>query len=185
MNCAWSVLYHGIWGQLVYFWNSNDKTGTTLLHSLSLTFTNQVFHISFYFSDPHEVISIRAPQNGSVVRLSCSFQTVGWSYNTVAAPLSADQGGHTPSVSHVGWNWIRVLTVTMSGMKMLFTSGEQCPLCCPSHQLIVVQIQKCEHWAEQWRQRQRQPRGWDSCHTWVSAAYVTTRRKTAVICLFM
>lgn len=124
MWIVWSVLYHGIWGQLVYFWNSNDTTGTTLLHSLSLTFTNHVFPISFYFSDPHQVISIRAPQNGSMVQLSCSFQTVGSCYYTVAATLSTDQGGHTPSVSHVGWNWIRVLTVTMSRMKMLSTSGE-------------------------------------------------------------
>lgn len=69
----------------------------------------------------------RAPPNDSMVWLSCSFQTVGSSYYTIAAALWTHWGGNTPSVSNVGPNQKRVLTVTISRMKMLFTSGELCP----------------------------------------------------------
>lgn len=130
------------------FLNSKDTTGTTLLHSLPLTFTNQVFNISIFFPDPHQAILIRAPPNDSMVWLSCSFQTVGSSYYTIAATLRTHWGGNTPSVSHVGSNQMRVLTVTISRMKMLFTSGELCPLCWPSHRLVVVQIQNM--WILSW-----------------------------------
>lgn len=136
------------------FLNSKDTTGTTVLHSLSLTFTYQVFNISI-FPALHYVILIRAPPNDSMVWLSCSFQTVGSSYYRVAATLRTHWGGNKPSVSHVGSNQMRVLTVTISRMKMLFTSGELCPLCLPSHWLVAVQTRNMrEYWAERWRQLQ-------------------------------
>lgn len=104
--------------------------------------------ISAFFPGPHQAILIRALPNDSMVWLSCSFQTVGPSYYTIAATLRTHWGGNTPSVSHVGSNQMRVLTVTISRMKMLFTSGELCPLCCPSLRLVVVQIQNM--WILSW-----------------------------------
>lgn len=151
------------------FLNSKDTTGTTLLHSLSLTFTNQVFNISI-FSVLHQVISIREPLNDSMVWLSCSFQTVGSSYYRIAATLRTHWGGNTPSVSHVGSNQMRVLTVTISRMKMLFTSGELCPLCFPLHWLVVVQIQNMRILSLTLEATTLKLWGWDSCHTWDSAA---------------
>lgn len=130
------------------FLNSKDTTGTTLLHSLSLTFTNQVFHIIFFFfSDPHQVILIRAPPNDSVVWLPCPFQTVGWSYHTIVATLRTHLGGNAPSVSRVGSNQTRELTVVISRMKMLFASGELCPLlpvtlscCSPDRERVKTEL---------------------------------------------
>lgn len=134
------------------FLNSKDTTGTTLLHSLCLTFTKQEFNICF-FPEPQRLVLIRAPPNESMVWLSCSFQTVGWSDHTIAATLRTHRGGYTPSVSHVGSNPMRALAVTISRMKkMCLTSGEVCPLCCPPHFLVVVRTR--EYWAEHWRQLQ-------------------------------
>lgn len=134
-----------------------------------------------------------------MVWLSCSFQTVGSSYYTIAATLRTHWGGNTPSVSHVGSNQMRVLTVTISRMKMLFTSGGLCPLCCPSQLTRRGPDTEHEYWAEHWRRLQ-----W-SCRAETAAtpeslllyfhhrggnlrrkySYETTQGKTVVICLFM
>ena len=152
-SCGWSslgnsLLWNNMWilhvcpllfcqRACALFLNGKDKTGTTLFSFSDF----QVFDISIYFSSAlTQVITIRAPLNDSVLWLPCSFQTVGSSYYRLAATLRAHRGGNTPSVSHVGSNKMRVLTITISRMKMLFTSGELSPLCFLFHRLIVVLI---------------------------------------------
>lgn len=165
MNCARPVLYHGIWLQLIYFWTVKIQLGQA-------PFSFSDFHKpSGFFPDPHQVVL--APPNGSMVWLSCSFQTVGSAYYTIAATLRTHWGGNTPSVRHVGSNQMRVLTVTISRMKMLFTSGKLCPLCCPLQWLIVVQTQNM--WIQSWTLEAATVKleGWGSCHTWVSAALLS------------
>lgn len=54
-------------------------------------------------------------------------------------------------------------------MKMLLSSGELCPLCCLSHQVVIVRIENV------WKlsrtlEAAKKPQGWGSCHTCVSAS---------------
>lgn len=148
MKCARSVLHHGIWGQLVYFWTAKIQLGQLCsILFLWLSQTKCFISFFFFFSDPHQVILIRAPPNDSVVWLPCPFQTVGWSYHTIVATLRTHLGGNAPSVSRVGSNQTRELTVTISRMKMLFASGELCPLlpvtlscCSPDRERVKTEL---------------------------------------------
>lgn len=59
--------------------------------------------------------------------------------------------------------------ITISRMKMLVSSGELCPLCCLSHQVVIVRIENV------WKlsrtlEAAKKLQGWGSCHTCVSAS---------------
>lgn len=82
-------------------------------------------------SFPHQVVLIRAPLNDWM----CYNHRVHFKQlarpDTRWQPLSElTEWGNTPSVSHIGSNWMRACTITMSRMKMLLKSGELCHLCC-------------------------------------------------------
>lgn len=116
------------------FLNSNDTTGTTQLHSLCLTFTNLVLNIWFF--PPHTTLgnfnhSTTEWLHGMII----IFQTFGSFYYPIGSTLRTHWGDDVPSVSHVGSNQMRVLTLTISREKT-FASGELWSTC-----------RLCEQWA--------------------------------------
>lgn len=137
--------FEGNWSifeQQRYNWDNSAPFSFSDFHKPSVS-----YHFFFFFPDPHQVILIRAPPNDSVVWLPCPFQTVGWSYHTIVATLRTHLGGNAPSVSRVGSNQTRELTVTISRMKMLFASGELCPLlpvtlscCSPDRERVKTEL---------------------------------------------
>lgn len=141
------IVFEGKWSifeQQRYNWDNSAPFSFTDFHKPSVSY--QYF---YFFYDPHQVILIRAPPNDSVVWLSCSFQTVGSSYYTIAATLRTHWGANTPSASHVGSNRMRVLTVTISKMTMLFTSGGLCVLCA-AHRTNLLWCRIQNMWILSW-----------------------------------
>lgn len=128
-------------------------------------------------SDPHRLILNWVARNSSAAGSPCPLQTVGESHHTTAAALRTHSGrGRGGAIHHLSSVWFYTewerAPLTISRAKLLFTSGEPCPLCRPSHRVVQSSGVRVLSWGQikSWRADMAATPG-------SSLLYVSTRKK--------